>query len=444
MNFETFIVSEAHIDYLRTSKIFFHPSGTYPPGWFKPGLRYRAPFDLWVEPWSDHRLGPTFSALGAFSYSRSCFGNDARIGRYCAIGDNVAVMRPNHPINRISMCGFDYDNRPAPYGPYARETGFEFPLIPLPKEVFIGGVDIGPDVWIGSNALIARGVKIGAGAIIAANSVVTRDVEPYTLVAGNPARVKRRRFNDDLCDRLLASAWWDYPFDAFVDMETTNPERFLDQFGEAVATGTIMKMPENRINLHAAFQEIAVQVREAEEAEAQAKARAAEQARMAAEIAAEEVRLVKEQARIAAEESARIAADLSLWTPVLTCATPGDLDVTYTNQIGRVQRIDKLRICTFEIVTSTFNWSTASGALQITGLPDVAMNEAQIVSGTVSWAGVTKPNYTQIVPRVGPRSNRINFVCSGSAQGQSDLAITDLPSAGTKRLTGTVIYIARD
>jgi virginiamycin A acetyltransferase len=411
MKLENFTVTEAHIDYLRNNKIFFHPSGSYPPGWFKPGLRYRAPFDLWVEPWSDHRSGPTFSALGAFSYSRSCFGSDAHIGRYCAIGDNVAVMSPNHPIDRVSMCGFDYDNRPSPYGPYARETGFEFPLVPLPAEVFIGGVEIGPDVWIGSNALISRGLKIGAGAIIAANSVVTRDVEPYTLVAGNPARVKRRRFTDDLCERLLASSWWDYPFDAFISMETTNPERFLGQLGEAVAAGKIAKMPENRINIHAALKEITVQLREVEEA---------------------------------AQAKAGTEAQASAWTPVLTCATPADLDVTYATQIGRVHRIEKLRICTFEIVTSTFSWSAASGSLQITGLPDVSMIEAQFISGTVSWAGVTMPNYTQIVPRVGPRSNRVNFVCSGSGQGQRDLVIADVPATGTKRFAGTVIYIARD
>lgn len=256
MSTETFTVTEAHVEYLKDNKIFYHPSGTYPPGWFKLGLRYRAPVDLWVEPWTDHRSGPMFSELGAFSYSRSSFANDARIGRYCAIGENVSIMRPNHPTDRVAMCGFDYENRPSPFGPYARETGFEFPLVPLPKEVFIGGVEIGPDVWIGSNALISRGVKIGAGAIIAANSVVTRDVEPYTLVAGNPARAKKRRFSDDLCERLLASKWWEYSFDAFVGMETTNPERFLDQFGEAVSAGRIAKMPENRINIHAALREI--------------------------------------------------------------------------------------------------------------------------------------------------------------------------------------------
>lgn len=153
------------------------------------GLRYRALFDLWVEPWSDHRIAPIFSALGAFSYSRSSFAADAHIGRYCAIGENVMVMSANHPTDRVSMCGFDYA-RPAPYGVYADKTEFEFPLSPLPDEVFIGGVVIGQDVWIGSNALIARGITIGTGAIIAANAVVTRDVEPYTLVAGNPARVK--------------------------------------------------------------------------------------------------------------------------------------------------------------------------------------------------------------------------------------------------------------
>ncbi len=281
MTYEPFIVAQEHVDFLRENHIFFHPSGNYPPGWFKPGLRYRALFDLKVEPWSDHRNGPTFSALGAFSYSRSCFGADAHIGRYCAIGLDVAVMAANHPTDRVSMCGFDYA-APAPFGPYARHQGADFPLVPLPDEVFIGGVVIEPDVWIGSNALIARGVKIGTGAIIAANAVVTRDVAPYTLVAGNPARVKRRRFADELCDRLLASKWWDYPFDAFAGMTTTDPAVFLDQFDKAVANGDIHKMPENRINIHAAFKEITAKVLKAEE---KAKAAAARQAAADAEAA---------------------------------------------------------------------------------------------------------------------------------------------------------------
>ena len=315
MTYEPFIVAQEHVDFLRENKIFFHPSGTYPPGWFKPGLRYRALFDLWVEPWSDHRLGPTFSALGAFSYSRSCFGPDAKIGRYCAIGENVKVMGANHPIDRVSMCGFDYA-RPAPFGPFADHQDLEFPLSPLPDEVFIGGVEIGPDVWIGSGALIARGVKIGLGAVVAANSVVTRDVEPYTVVAGNPARPKKRRFPDALCDRLEASEWWTYSFDNFADMKTTEPAAFLDQFDQAVGDGTLQAMPDQRINIHAAFKELTVKAlaRQADEeadtkrqADLAAQKKAQDAAEQAHQKAAEAERKLKEKsAQLEAEAKRRI------------------------------------------------------------------------------------------------------------------------------------------
>ncbi|SFD25028.1 CatB-related O-acetyltransferase [Tropicimonas isoalkanivorans] len=74
-----------------------------------------------------------------------------------------------------------------------------------------GDTVIGPDVWIGTEARLMPGVTIGAGAIVAAGSVVTRDVRPYAVVGGNPARELRRRFDDKTVERLLAVAWWDWP-----------------------------------------------------------------------------------------------------------------------------------------------------------------------------------------------------------------------------------------
>ena len=76
-----------------------------------------------------------------------------------------------------------------------------------------GDTVIGPDVWIGTEARLMPGVTIGAGAIVAAGSVVTGDVRPYAVVAGNPAREVRRRFEDATIERLLALAWWDWPDD---------------------------------------------------------------------------------------------------------------------------------------------------------------------------------------------------------------------------------------
>lgn len=74
-----------------------------------------------------------------------------------------------------------------------------------------GDTVIGPDVWIGTEAMILPGVTIGAGAIISARAVVSRDVAPYTVVAGNPARPVKERFPPDVVERLLHIAWWDWP-----------------------------------------------------------------------------------------------------------------------------------------------------------------------------------------------------------------------------------------
>jgi acetyltransferase-like isoleucine patch superfamily enzyme len=73
-----------------------------------------------------------------------------------------------------------------------------------------GSVTIGNDVWIGWRAIITSGVSIGDGAVVGAGAVVTKDVEPYAIVAGNPAAMKRRRFNDETCEALLRIAWWDW------------------------------------------------------------------------------------------------------------------------------------------------------------------------------------------------------------------------------------------
>jgi virginiamycin A acetyltransferase len=76
-----------------------------------------------------------------------------------------------------------------------------------------GDTEIGNDVWIGNSATLMQGVKIGHGAIIGTNALVTKDVEPYTIVGGNPAKVIRKRFDDNTIDFLLQLAWWDWPMD---------------------------------------------------------------------------------------------------------------------------------------------------------------------------------------------------------------------------------------
>jgi virginiamycin A acetyltransferase len=128
-------------------------------------------------------------------------GDRLVIGRYCAIARGVKFIMngANHRLSGFSTYPFNIFS-----DDWARVT-------PLPEELpFKGDTVVGHDVWLGYKALIMPGVNIGHGAIVAARSVVTADVPPYTIVGGNPARVVKPRFDESTVSRLLRIAWWDW------------------------------------------------------------------------------------------------------------------------------------------------------------------------------------------------------------------------------------------
>ena len=126
-------------------------------------------------------------------------GDKLIIGKFCQIASGVEFVMngANHQMNAVSTYPFytleGWDMKP----PEASD-------LPLKGDTVIGN-----DVWIGQNAVILPGVHIGDGAIIGANSVVGSDIEPYTVVIGNPARQLRKRFDDELIDIMLQFRWWD-------------------------------------------------------------------------------------------------------------------------------------------------------------------------------------------------------------------------------------------
>lgn len=129
-------------------------------------------------------------------------GDRLVIGKFCAIARGVKFIMngANHQMDGISTFPF-----------FIFGNGWEAAK-PGPDELpFKGDTVIGNDVWIGYDALIMPGVKIGDGAIIAARSVVTADVPPYAIAGGNPARVLRQRFEPESVRRLQAIAWWARP-----------------------------------------------------------------------------------------------------------------------------------------------------------------------------------------------------------------------------------------
>ena len=128
-------------------------------------------------------------------------GDKLIIGKFCAIAKGVEFVM-NGANHRIS-CATTY-----PF--YIMGGDWGNALAPVTKELPLkGDTVVGNDVWIGQNVTILPGVHIGDGAIIGLNSVVTKDVPPYTIVAGTPAKIVRKRFDDELIDLLLKLKWWD-------------------------------------------------------------------------------------------------------------------------------------------------------------------------------------------------------------------------------------------
>lgn len=179
------------------------------------GVGAQIPVDVTFEPpCSFKRMCLSQSLfLGAFSYAVSGFYHATRIGRYCSFGEEVQIGRHPHPMHWISTSPFFYED-------YKQILNIELPanitLIPggdfnrSSLHVETKHTYIGNDVWIGHGAFILPSVKIGNGAVVAAMSVVTKDVPAYSVVAGSPAKIIRYRFLPEQVMALEASAWWEY------------------------------------------------------------------------------------------------------------------------------------------------------------------------------------------------------------------------------------------
>ena len=133
-----------------------------------------------------------------------------KIGRYCSIADNVCVSLGNHPTNHVSTHPAFYYNTEKQIGwTYHKGEPLFDEIYKYPKGEYFYQVIIGNDVWIGSHAIIMGGISIGDGAVIASGAVVTRDVEPYSIVGGVPAKLIKMRFTEEQRTSLLKIKWWD-------------------------------------------------------------------------------------------------------------------------------------------------------------------------------------------------------------------------------------------
>ncbi|WP_231445206.1 CatB-related O-acetyltransferase [Brevibacterium zhoupengii] len=222
MTYKAQLTSEILEDLYR-HKVFFRynspplQDGRY--GWVKEDTEVSLPSPVTLEQNSALYGGPYrglvgggsasgFNSIGSFSYTYSALPHEVSIGRYCSISTGLKILDSTHPTDTITSSAITFRPRNKLFSehmtPQLHEHSKTFPVRPTAFPI------IEHDVWIGSNVVLSPRIRIGTGAVIAAGSLVTKDVAPYTIVGGNPAQPIRRRFTDELCTALIDSRWWNY------------------------------------------------------------------------------------------------------------------------------------------------------------------------------------------------------------------------------------------
>jgi acetyltransferase-like isoleucine patch superfamily enzyme len=159
------------------------------------------------------------STIDHFTYvGKNCLIQNAVIGKFCSIANDVCIGLGKHPTNLISTSPLFYRTKNILNIKLVEKT--------IDFEEY-AQITIGHDVWIGACAILMDGITVNNGAIIGANSVVTKDVPPYAIVAGVPAKVIKYRFPEDKIEELQKSAWWYWPFEK-IKQKIKDPNNFLN------------------------------------------------------------------------------------------------------------------------------------------------------------------------------------------------------------------------
>ena len=206
-------------------------------------LRYERPAYVFGHRLKDCQVGAFtyFNAAGVTSAYRT------RFGRYVQVGESAIIAPPEHPWDWFSSHPFTFTR------PQFMPNMYQMPEFarlapdadagPSWAESQNNVTVIGHDVWIGAGSFIRRGLTIGDGAIIGANAVVTRDVPPYAIVVGSPARLLRLRFDEKIVERFLALQWWRYDLAPFkTAMDFSQVEATLDFLEARVADGRLQEL----------------------------------------------------------------------------------------------------------------------------------------------------------------------------------------------------------
>ncbi|MEH3034522.1 MAG: CatB-related O-acetyltransferase [Aeromicrobium erythreum] len=174
--------------------------------------------------------------VGAWTeFGRNIEVQSGEIGRYCEIGPGSIIGATGHPTTWLSVSAFQYKRSTWGWHPTADAVETIDPTAGgRPSFRGDGPAVLGHDVWLGANVVVLKGVTIGTGCIVAANAVVTKDLPPYSVAGGIPARVLKPRLDADLATELLELAWWRFTPNQLSGITFDDPVRAVEQLRERV------------------------------------------------------------------------------------------------------------------------------------------------------------------------------------------------------------------